>query len=155
VNEAPYFPEGLAIPVPEIDGLSAPFWNGLIREKLLLQRCKSCSEWQWGPEWICHHCHSFDIGWEECEPRGDIYTAARVWHPVNAILSKATPYWLVVVSLPSAGNVRLAGNLLGDPMQDAPIGAPVTGQFEHHPGSDPPFSLLQWRLAGGGTGRSS
>ena len=22
-------------------------------------------QWQWGPEWVCHRCHSFDLGWEE------------------------------------------------------------------------------------------
>jgi hypothetical protein len=53
------------------------------------------------------------------------------------------------VELPHAGNVRMVGNLLGDPMQAVVIGADVEGVFEHHPESDPPYSLLQWRTTGG------
>jgi thiamine pyrophosphate-dependent acetolactate synthase large subunit-like protein len=30
--------------------------------------------------------------------------------------------------------------------QAVAIGADVEGVFEHHPESDPPFSLLQWRV---------
>jgi uncharacterized protein len=147
LSSDPYFPSGLPSPVPEPDGLSAPFWRGLIDGKIVLQRCSRCRTWQWGPEWICHQCHSLDVGWEEVEPHGEIYTATRVWHPVNSILSRAVPYWLVIVAVPSAGHVRLAGNLLGDPMQDVRIGARVDAQFEHHPDGTPPHTLLQWKLA--------
>jgi hypothetical protein len=52
----------------------------------------------------------------------------------------------VLVELPDAGGVRMVGNLLGDPMQAVAIGTEVEGVFEHHPDSDPPYSLLQWRM---------
>ena len=55
------------------------------------------------------------------------------------------PYLVVLVELPDAGNVRMVGNLLGDPMQDVAIGAEVEGVFEHHEDAAPPYSLLQWR----------
>lgn len=147
MSDGPYFPPGLPIPVPEPDGLSAPFWRGLGNGEIMLQRCVRCRTWQWGPEWICHQCHSFEVGWEAAEPHGEIYTAARVWHPVNPTLARAVPYWLVIVAMPSAGYVRLAGNLLGDPRQEVRIGARVDARFEHHLGANPPHTLLQWRLA--------
>jgi hypothetical protein len=40
----------------------------------------------------------------------------------------------------------MVGNLLGDPMQEVVIGTEVEGVFEHHRDSDPPHSLLQWRV---------
>jgi len=43
------------------------------------------------------------------------------------------------------GNVRMLGNLLGDPSQPVAIGAAVQGVFEHHERADPPYTLLQWR----------
>jgi uncharacterized protein len=52
----------------------------------------------------------------------------------------------VLVELPATGGVRMVGNLLGDPMQEVVIGAEVEGVFEHHLESDPPHSLLQWRV---------
>ena len=57
------------------------------------------------------------------------------------------PYLVVLVELPEAGNVRMVGNLLGDPMQEVTIGAPVHGVFEHHTEASPPYSLLQWQRA--------
>ncbi len=40
-----YLPEGLPIPVPEPDGLAAPYWAGLREERLLVQRCTHCGTW--------------------------------------------------------------------------------------------------------------
>jgi uncharacterized OB-fold protein len=143
---APYLPSGLPIPVPEPDGVSAPYWNGLREGVLRVQRCAHCKTWQFGPEWICHGCLRFDPQWTEVEPTGRIYSWERVWHPVHPALKERGPYLVVLVELPHAGNVRMVGNLLGDALQDVDIGAQVDGVFEHHPDAAPPYSLLQWRL---------
>jgi uncharacterized OB-fold protein len=140
-----YLPVGLPIPVAEPDGLSAPYWEGLRQNRLLVQRCGHCGTWQFGPEWLCHHCHAFDPEWTEVEPRGHIFSWERVWHPSHAALKHHGPYIAVLVELPQAGGVRMVGNLLGDPMQDVTIGAGVEGVFEHHSASDRSYSLLQWR----------
>ena len=142
----PYLRPGLAQPAPALDGLDAPYWEGLAQERLLLQRCRSCGAWQWGPEWICHRCLSFDLGFEQTEPVGRLYSYQRVWHPVHPALREQGPYLVVLVELPQADRVRLVGNLLGDPLQEVRIGAEVTGAFERHPDAQPPFTLLQWRV---------
>lgn len=150
-DRAHYLAAGLPIPVAESDGLSAPYWTGLRENRLLVQRCARCRTWQFGPEWLCHHCHAFDPVWTEVEPVGRIFSWERVWHPSHAALKQHGPYIAVLVELPHAGGVRMVGNLLGDPMQPVTIGADVEGVFEHHAEADPAFSLLQWRLrpAGG------
>jgi len=52
----------------------------------------------------------------------------------------------VLVELPDYGNVRMVGNLLGDPKQEVTIGAPVEAVFEPHDDANPPFTLVQWRV---------
>ena len=145
-NQSSYLPAGLPVPVAEPDGLSAPYWSGLQQGRLLVQRCSHCSRWQFGPEWICHQCHAFDPAWVEVPAVGRIYSWERVWHPVHPALKDRCPYLAVLVELTGAGNVRMVGNLLGDPMQEVRIGAEVVGVYEHHPETSPPHSLLQWRL---------
>ncbi len=140
-----YLPPGLPIPVPEPDGLSAPYWSGLREGRLRVQRCGHCGGRQFGPEWLCHRCHAFDPAWEEVAPRGRIYSWERVWHPAHAALRERGAYLVVLVELPHADGLRIVGNLLGDPLQEVRIGAEVEGVFEHHPEAEPPFSLLQWR----------
>jgi uncharacterized OB-fold protein len=142
---APYLPAGLPTPLPESDGLDAPFWAAARRGTLMVQRCASCGAWQWGPEWICHKCLSFDLTWREVSGRGRIYSWERPWHPVHSALAGRGPYIVVLVELPDVGNVRMLGNLLGDPLQDVAIGAVVEAVFEAHDDADPPFTLVQWR----------
>ena len=144
-HDGPYLPPGLAAPVAAPDGLDEPFWAGLADERLLIQRCRSCRGWQWGPEWVCHRCHGFDLAYEEVPVEGIIYSHQRVWHPVHHALQDRGPYVIVLVELPAADDVRIVGNLLGDPLQSLEIGARVTGVFERHPDDDPPFTLLHWQ----------
>ncbi|MCU1504642.1 MAG: nucleic-acid-binding protein [Ilumatobacteraceae bacterium] len=139
----PYLRPGLAKPAPT-EGLDKPFWDGLRREVLLLQRCSACRGWQWGPEFVCHRCHSFELEYEETAAEGIIYSHQRVWHPVHPALVEQGPYIVVLVELPQADNVRLIGNLLGEAEQPLAIGAAVAGVFEHHNDDDPPHTLLQW-----------
>lgn len=141
-----YLADGLPVPVPARDGLDTPYWEGLAEDRLVLQRCAACDGWQWGPEWICHRCRSFDVGWQETEARGVIYSHERVWHPVHPALREQGPFVIVLVELPQCDGVRVVGNLIGDPMQDLVIGAEVEGVFEHHPDHDPPYTLLQWQV---------
>jgi len=133
-------PNGL--PTPKPDALDAPYWEGTRAEKLLLQRCESCRRFQWGPEWICHRCRSFDLTFDEVEPTGIVYSWQRVWHPVHPALTDAVPYVILLVELPHADGVRVVGNLFGDPHETVTIGAPVSAVFEHHES----HSLVHWRL---------
>jgi uncharacterized protein len=141
-----HLPEGMPIPVPENDDLSKPYWEGLRQSKLMVQKCQGCGTYVWGPEWMCHQCRSFDLAWEEVAGKGRIYSWERVWHPVHPALKDHGPYIVVLVELPDAQNIRMIGNLLGDPEQHIPIGAAVEVAFEHHNDADPAYSLAHWRL---------
>jgi uncharacterized OB-fold protein len=88
-----------------------------------------------------------DLSFEEVTPQGVIYSYERVWHPVHPALKEQGAYIVVLVSLPQAGDVRLVGNLLGDPEQQVDIGAEVTAVFEHHADAKPAFTLLQWAVS--------
>jgi uncharacterized OB-fold protein len=140
-----YLPDGLAAPRPQRDGLDTSYWEGLAKGLLRVQRCKACGTWRWGPEWICHSCRSFDVGWVEVDPKGHIYSWARAWHPVHPALRERGPYIFALIELPHAGAVRMIGNLLGDAKQDVAIGGEVVGVFEKHETEKGTYTLLQWR----------
>ena len=141
-----YLPPGLTQPAPMPDGLDAPYWEGTLQDELRVQRCAECGTHQWGPEWMCHNCQAFDPEWVAVEPKGRIYSWERPHHPVHPTLAEHGPYIIVLVELPHADNLRMVGNLLGDPMQDIVIGAEVEAIFEHHPDGDPPYALVQWNV---------
>ena len=142
----PYLLPGLPKPAPAPDGLDAPYWQAAAEERLVLQRCRTCGTWQWGPEWTCHACASFDLEFVEVPQTARVYSYERVWHPVHPALREQGPYVVVLVEFPDHDGARMVGNLLGDPQQEVPIGAPVQAVFEHHREDDPPHTLVQWRL---------
>lgn len=142
---AHYLPPGLPAPVPEPDGLDAPYWAGTRENELRIQRCRDCRAWLWGPEWLCHQCLSFDIEWQRVEGQGLIYSWERAWHPVHPALKGHPPYIVALVELPEAGHIRMLGNLLGDPHQEVRIGAAVEAVFEPHDEAKAPYTLVHWR----------
>ena len=141
MSESGYLP-GLAQPAPARDGVDLPFWEGAREHRLVLQKCASCGRFQMPPEWICHHCHSFDLEWGEVEGRGTIFSWMRVHHANLPSLQDRVPYLVVVVELPHADRIKLVGNLLGEPYQMFGIGDPVYVEYEDKEDS----TLIQWRL---------
>jgi uncharacterized OB-fold protein len=140
-----YLPEGLPAPRAQRDGLDKEFWDATRRHELVVQRCGGCGTFQWGPEWICHKCHSADhLGWHKVSGRGRLFSWIRSWNPVHPALKEACPYIVAVVELPDAGNVRMVGNLLGDPAQNPPFDAAVEAVFEDHDEA----TLVQWKVVG-------
>lgn len=141
----PYLAPGLPAAMAARDGLDAPYWEGTRAHELRVQRCQACGAFQWGPEWICHRCLSFDIGWATITGSGRIYSWERVWHPVHPALKEQGPYLVVLVELDDADGVRMIGNLLGDPAAPVEIGAAVEAVFEDHDGDRQPYTLVQWQ----------
>ena len=137
-----YLAPGLAKPVADNMGLDTAYWDATAEHRLAVQYCNACQHYQWGPEWICWRCGSDDIGWQDVDPVGVIYSWERIWHPVHPALVESVPYLVVLVELPHADNIRMVGNLLGDKRQEVPIGAAVHAAFEDHDG----YTLVQWAL---------
>ncbi|MCW8085559.1 Zn-ribbon domain-containing OB-fold protein [Sabulicella glaciei] len=140
-------PPGLPAPSTE-EPLSAPYWKAAREGRLLVQKCGGCGGHQWGPEWICHRCHSFDLDWAEVKPRGRIYSWETPHHPVHPALNGHGPYTIVLVELPEADNIRMIGNLVGAPGAEPRIEAEVEAVFEPNDEASPPYTLVQWRLVG-------
>ncbi|MEM9563687.1 MAG: OB-fold domain-containing protein [Actinomycetota bacterium] len=150
MTDTPYLAEGLPAPRPARDGLDGPYWAAAREHRLVVQRCSTCGTFQWGPEWMCHACQTFDVDWVEVAGRGTIYSWQRPHHPVHPALRDQGPYIVVLVELADAGGIRMVGNLLGDPLQEVVIGTEVEAVFEDHaPDTDgvEPYTLVQWRVA--------
>ena len=140
-------PAGMPAPATE-EPLTAPYWKAAREGRLMVQKCRGCGLHQWGPEWICHECHSFDLDWAEVKPRGRIYSWERPHHPVHPALNGHGAYTIVLVELPEAGGIRMVGNLLCAADAEVTIGAEVEAVFEAHEEATPPYALVQWKTIG-------
>lgn len=73
-----YLPAGLPGPAAERNGMDRGFWDAVKEHKLTVQRCNACGGFQFGPEWICHKCHSDNLGWHRVSGRGRIYSLSLI-----------------------------------------------------------------------------
>lgn len=147
VRNIPDTPPWIDLTGPSLDGLDAPHWEGLRAGKLLLQRCPDCATWIWSPRPICPHCHSFELGWQETEPVGTIYSWTRTWQPFTPRSTGHLPYVVVLVELPGAAARRVVGILAHADGATPAIGAAVRGQIEQPPDREH-WPLIRWHLDG-------
>ena len=142
-----YLPPGLPAPVTESDKLDLPYWEGHApgrAEGAALRRLQYLAV---GAGMALPSLPVVGHALGRGRGRGQIWTWTRCWHPVHPALKDHGPYIAVLVELPHAGNVRMLGNLLGDPRQEVTIGAAVEAVFEPHDDAATPYTLVQWRTA--------
>lgn len=66
--------EGLPKPLPVIDHLSAPFWEGCKAHELRLQRCRACGALRFPAGPLCLQCRSAEADWIRSKGRGRVYS---------------------------------------------------------------------------------
>ena len=67
-------------PMPVPTEISAPFWEGLKAQRLLIQQCNACDHWVFYPRRHCPSCLAHDLAWREVSGGASLYsfTIARV-----------------------------------------------------------------------------
>jgi uncharacterized OB-fold protein len=105
---------------------TAFFWDGLREQKLLIQRCKSCSALRHPPRPMCPKCNSLEWDTLPSSGRGVVYSWVMPQHPRFPFFEY--PYIVVLVEL--AEGVRLVSNLCGIAPDGVRVGMPVEVFYE-------------------------
>jgi uncharacterized protein len=117
-------------PSPEAEGLSAPYWEGTKRGKLVLQRCSDCGTPRHYAQVLCARCHSEAFEWFEAEGLGTVHSWTICHHAFHPGFKADLPYTLVTIDLKEG--VRALGRFDGDPAALA-LGLDVRATFEQRP----------------------
>lgn len=132
-------------PMPSPDDVSRFYWDAAAENRLVLQRCRSCTKLQYPPEVCCVHCQAEDFELAETTGRGVIYSYAVVDRPLHAGFVDRLPYVVVFVELDDQPGLRILTNLVDvPPGRRLSCGMPVEVVFENR-GT---VTLPQFRLAG-------
>ena len=114
-------------PAPAIDPDSAPYWEALNDDRLILKRCGGCGKAHFYPRELCPYCHSDDLTWIDASGRGAIYSFTVCRRPAGPAFADDVPYIVALVDL--AEGPRMMTRIDGDPSTVA-IGQHVTVRFE-------------------------
>jgi len=112
-------------PTPAVTADTKFWWEGVAKNRLLIQRCLSCKKLRHPPGPMCAKCHSLQWDTIESKGRGQIYSFVTFHHP--PIPPFDYPNLIVLVEL--AEGTRVVSNLPGVPPEDVAIGQPVQAFF--------------------------
>jgi uncharacterized OB-fold protein/acyl dehydratase len=126
---------------PAVGPDTAFFWEGVQAGELRIQRCAECGELRHPPGPMCPRCHATKRDHVTAQGRGVVHSYVVHHHP--PVPGLTSPYVVALVELEEG--VRMVGNLLGCPPEDAYVGMPVELEFQR---MDDELTLPQWRPAG-------
>lgn len=132
-------------PLPLPDDLTAPYWEGVARQELCIQRCRSCRTFVHPPESLCPACNSPELGFEAMSGRGRVYSFTVVRDNVTRGFEAEVPYVVALVELAEQKRLIVVTNLPGANPAEVRVGAPVVVDFEARSG----MAIPQFRLVKG------
>ncbi|MFT4560552.1 MAG: putative OB-fold protein [Gammaproteobacteria bacterium] len=121
-----------AFPYPIAEYGTEPYWQACNEERLVMQRCDTCSKFRWHPAPLCTHCGADGFSWQALSGRGKITTWTVVTHPVHPAAFEKVPYVVVEVELEEQAGLRMLSNLVDVTDDDISFDAKVMVEYVQH-----------------------
>ena len=128
------------LPLPDAE--TQPWWDGIKRHELLLQRCVDCQTFRHPPQGTCTRCYSEQAEWVKTSGRGTVYTFILVYHPVLRQWQDDIPYNIVQVTPEEAPDLQIYGNMVGVENAEIRVGMPVQVVFDD---VTPQHTIPRWQ----------
>ena len=109
-------------PLPLVNELTAPFWEGASKGQLVIQHCNSCGHFQHAPEPVCSACLSFDLGSAAVSGKGTVYTFCIPTQAFHPWFEDRLPFVLAVVELDDQPGLKMITNVVGVNPHDVTVG---------------------------------
>lgn len=90
---------GFAELFPQITELNAPFWSGLARGEIRLQKCARCGAHQYPPESFCYECGAQEMSWVAVAGEGTVYSFTVVHQLYHPAFKPFLPYTVAIVQM--------------------------------------------------------
>src|SRR6266851_5060342 len=98
-------------PLPVVNELNRPHWDGARRHEFLIQRCTNCGHMAFPPMPNCDNCLATELEWVKSSGKGTIFSFIiyhQGWLPGY---KDELPYNVAIVELQEG--VRLINNIVG------------------------------------------
>ncbi|RLA10073.1 MAG: hypothetical protein DRQ60_03855 [Gammaproteobacteria bacterium] len=115
-------------PMPVLDDLNRPLFEGMKEGKVMVQKCADCNTWLAPSAFICEACGSENVPWVEVSGKGELYTYV-VYHRAYAPeFESMVPYNVALIELEEGP--RLLANIVGIANEDLQIGMALKPVFQ-------------------------
>ena len=126
--------------LPAVTSDTAPYWEGLSRRELVIQKCEACHRLRFPTMPVCPLCGSTEFGWQSHSGKGELFSWVRYQRLYLPEFADLMPYTVITAQLDPG--VRIVGRLVERDVEPN-IGDPVWMMLEKWPNGRhvPVFSL--------------
>lgn len=128
-------------PLPSID--SQGFWSNLQDNKITLQRCQSCREWQFPNLECCRHCAG-ELKFEPISGKGTLYTYIVEHHRIAPGFAGRFPYVIGLITPDEAPHIRIPSQIPNADPKTVKVGLKVKADIEPLKGGE--HKIAVWKL---------
>jgi uncharacterized OB-fold protein len=125
---------------PRIHAFNRPWWDGLDRDAIVMQRCGDCERLVFYPRIHCPHCFGRNLSWEEVSETPTLFTWARAEASVSPAFDHLGPVLLAVADFAGA---HVPTSLVDTPEEAVKVGMKLAPVFDRD--SYPGVTLLRFR----------
>lgn len=119
---------GVQKPLPEPSTLTEPFWQGLRRREVRIQRCGECRRYVFYPRALCPYCLSETLEWVRASGKGRVYSYTIVRRAMHPAFQPAVPYVFAIIELEEG--VRLPSNVINCRPEDVRVDMRVKAVYD-------------------------
>ena len=124
---------------PRVPNYTKPFWEGLAKKELRIQKCSDCGHSWYPPGPFCPKCMSKNIEWKVSNGVGYVGAFTTTYAASPSWVSHLMPYTIVVVGLIDMV-VPMVSHIIGIDPEEIKIGMEVEIIIEETDGKNvPPF----------------
>lgn len=113
-------------PVPNAD--SQPYWSAAREKRLVIRKCKSCSQFHFMPRHLCPACWSDQLEWVDAKGTGTVHSFTVIRRAPAPAFAANAPYVVALIDLDEGP--RMVTNILGADALETKIGDRVKVTFE-------------------------
>ncbi len=118
---------GIQKPLPEPSPVTEPFWQGLRKREVRIQRCEQCQRYVFYPRTLCPYCLSETLEWVRASGKGRVYSYTIVRRAMHPAFQAEVPYVFAIIELEEG--VRLASNVINCRPEDLRVDMPVKAVY--------------------------
>ncbi len=115
-------------PMPVLDDLNRPLFEGMKEGKVMVQRCADCNTWLAPSAFICEACGSDNVPWVEASGKGELYSFVVYHRAFSPLFESMVPYNVALIELEEGP--RLLANIVNIDNKDLQIGMAVKPVFQ-------------------------
>ena len=116
------------LPKPIANADSLPYWNAARASRLVIRKCKACSELHFMPRHLCPVCWSDQLEWVDAKGTGTVHSFTVVRRASDPAFAPLVPYVVALIELDEGP--RMMANILGEGALDVQIGDRVRATFQ-------------------------